>query len=301
MSYPPFDAPTDAAYDAMAVKPSDLPRPAGCHVYAPDNYDDYTCLVLWQPAPELGARLWTRNGRRILIGVYRDQGRGMIEKDDELIDTAETYVIARLLPTFKPVPWSTVLEILTECDPEESREVVALTDIRTGDVQLNSEVRPQAIGSTLYRRHRQQMNELSKPLRQVYDARGRPIPPDLRFSKHQNAPLYVTTPMTNQWDPIPTANPYLPVYDYYGFPINERRGPLHRTDIVSYDPDSPNGIKRLILGNGSEPVYSGPLFDVFGDFVVGARANNTLITRKPVQPITVDHHNTPFKTPQRRR
>lgn len=145
------------------------------------------------------------------------------------------------------------------------------------------------------------MDELSKPLRQVYDARGRPIPPDLRFSKRQNAALYLTAPMTNQWDPIPTANPYLPVYDYYGFPINDRRDPLHRTDIVSYDPDSPNGIKRLVLGNGSAPVYAGPLFDVFGDFVVGARANNTLITRKPVQPIMVDLHNTPFKQPQRRR
>lgn len=289
---PPFDSPLDSGYDAVSRPTADLVRPAGCYIYTPDNYDDYHCLALWQPAPELGAKTWTRAGRRILIGVYRDEGR---------LDDVDQYanVVFRLLPTFKVVPLAVIDEILAGCNPEESRELVALTDIRTGDVQVNSEVQTYTT-STLYRLHRQQMDELSKPLRQVYDAKGRPIPPDLRFSKKENAALYLTTPMTNQWDPIPTANPFLPVYDYYGFPLNERRNPLHRTDIITYDPDSVNGIKRLVLGNGSTPVYDGPLFDVFGDYVVGARANNTLITRKPVQPLRVDHHNTPFKAAHRR-
>lgn len=214
------------------------------------------------------------------------------------IDFYNDFVIFRLLPTFKPVPLSIIRQILADAEPELSRASVTLIDIRTGDAQVKSEVQTYT-SSTLYRRHRQQLDELQKPLRQVYDARGRVIPPDLRFTKHANAALYFNVPMVNQWDPAPTTNAYLPAFDFYGFPLNDEvRGPYYSSDIVAYDSAVSNGLRRR-ENNGTQ-IYSGPIHDVFGDFAVGARVNNTLIVRKPVQPLLVDHHNTPYKAPLRR-
>lgn len=362
---PPFNDPFAAEYDELSMHHSELPKPAGCYVYEPDNHDDYQCLAIWQPAPELGAREWIRNGKRILIGLYRDEGRetqaqpytamtwtrssavltvtcakahhlavgdpvslegintpgfstatvtsvsGLtfqtitaivgatsgagVYAPEKLINFVEDYVVFRLLPTFRPVSIATVLEILDGADPLHSRKQVNLTNITTGDVQQTTEITTRTT-SALYRRHRQQLDELNKPLRQTYDARGRVIKPDLRFSKHANAKLYVNVPMVNQHDPIPTANNSLPVHDFYGFDLNDpTRGPFYRSDIVKYDNSSAVGLSRF-MNNGST-VYAGIIHDVFGDYVVGARSNNTLITRKPVQPLLVDHHNTPYKRP----
>jgi hypothetical protein len=283
VSYPDFNLPTDSRYDAMSAAVLDLPPPAGCYVYEPDNHDDYQCLALWQPAPELGARQWTRHGRRILLGLYRDEGRPGL---------AETRVIFRLLPCFKPVPVAEVLDLLAAANPETARHVVALTDINTGSIVLQSEV--QAFSSSEdYRLHAQQLNEQMRPLRQEYDARGRVVPPNLRFSKNANASLHLTPPLVNQYGGPQAVNPFLPVYDFYGFPINDgTRDPYHSDQNVVYDSASVTGLKLIN--------YNGPLHDVFGDYVVGARANNTVITRKPVQPILVDHHNKPLKRPIRR-
>lgn len=362
---PPFNDPFSVAYDELSMHHSELPKHAGCYVYTPDNYDDYQCLAIWQPTPELGAREWIRNGKRILIGLYRDEGRAtqvqpltemtwtrtfdvltascskahhMLVGDkvtleginvldgltatvtavtaltfqattsasgsssgtgfyspEKPINFAEEHIIFRLLPLFKPVSIATVLEILDGADPQQSRSIVNLTNIQSGDVQATSEITTRST-SVLYRRHRQQLDELNRPLTQTYDTRGRVIKPDLRFNKHSNAKLYVNVPMVNQHDPIPTQNARLPTYDYYGFDLNDpTRGPFYRTDIVGYSSQSAVGLSRY--ENNGTPVYSGVIHDVFGDYVVGARSNNTLITRKPVQPLLIDHHNTPYKRP----
>lgn len=365
---PNFNDPFSSAYDDVSCHHDDLPTHHGCYVYTPDNHDDYQCLALWQPAPELGAREWTRNGKRILIGVYRDEGRvnqrqpttamtwtlnanvltvttvkphrlltgelvqlfSTVEPDLTLpvvavlsptsftvdspisgvdaqpgaysplkdVDFANDYVVFRLLPSFKPAPVALIREILAAAEPELSRANVTLTDIRTGLFQVKSEVQTFS-SSMLYRRHRQQLDELQRPLRQVYDAKGRVVPPDLRFTKNANAALYVNVPMVNQWAAVPTANEWLPAYDYYGFPLNDvSRGPFYATDIVRYDSGNALGLSRRV--NGNSAIYTGVIHDVFGDYVVGARANNTLVTRKPVQPLLVDHHNTPYKRALRR-
>lgn len=366
---PNFNEPFSTVYDEISCHRDDLPTHHGCYVYTPDNHDDYQCLALWQPAPELGARQWTRNGKRILIGVYRDEGRMPQRRPPTMmswtlygtlltvttneahrlhvgegvtlsgatigfnndyvvtgvnsptqftvenpfpdsaagpgsysplndIDFFNDYMVFRLLPTFKPVPIAVIRDILAAAEPELSRANVTLTDIQTGVTQVKSEIQTYT-SSTQYRRHRQQLDELKKPLRQVYDARGRVIPPDLRFTKNANAALYFNVPMVNQWDPIPSANPYLPAYDFYGFPLNDAtRGPFNATDIIRYDSSNAVGLGRRV--NGSSPIYTGVIHDVFGDYVVGARPNNTLIVRKPVQPLLVDHHNTPYKRALRR-
>lgn len=362
---PNFNDPFSTTYNEVSCHRNDLPTYRGCYVYTPDNHDDYQCLALWQPAPELGAREWTRNGKRILIGVYRDEGRTVqrqpllpmtwtlagttltvvtdrphhlsIGVEVELAAAPETsalvtsiqsstvftvevtpgsatgngawsptaeidffndYVVFRLLPTFKPVSVALIRDILAAAEPELSRANVTLTDIRTGATQVKSEVQTFS-SSMLYRRHRQQLNELQQPLRQIYDARGRVIPPDLRFTKHANAALYFNVPMVNQWDAIPTSNASLPAYDFYGFPLNDAsRGPFYAADIIRYDSSNAVGLGRRT--NGGSAIYSGVIHDVFGDYVVGSRSNNTLITRKPVQPLLVDHHNSPYKRALRR-
>jgi hypothetical protein len=275
MSYDPEGG--GGEFDNLSAPREELPQPKGCWIYEPDNHDDYQCLVLWQPAPELGARQWTLFGQRILIGVYRDEGR---------YGLSETNVVFRLLPSFRVVPVSVILDILESSNPDLNRHTVALTDIASGSVKLVSEIDLRQHGAGVdHRQHRQQFDELRKPLRQEYDARGNVILPKLRFSKHENASLYLAPPLVDQHVPH-ASNATLPVYDYYS-------RLLAPTDVF-YDPDSVDG-----LGYGDD--YDGQFeHDVFGDFVVGARANNTLITRKPVQPLEVDHHNTPLKRPSRR-
>lgn len=364
MTAPPFNAPFDPGYDDVSMFHLDVPAHPGCYVYTPDNYDDYQCFALWQPAPELGAPEWTRNGQRILIGVYRDEGRAPARQPftamtwartgatltvtcskahhiqpgavvdladvnvlsatvtvnavtdltfqaaiedvgalsgtgayspEQLVDFAESYVVFRLLPLFKPVSISTVYAILAGANPEQARTTVTLTDIQSGATQQAASLQAKTT-SILYRRHRQQLDELQRPLRQLYDARGRVIQPGLRFSKRANAQLYVNVPMVTQHDPLPTANTHLPAHDYYGFSLNNvNRGPFYRSDIVYYDSNAVLGINRYV--NNGAVVYAGNIHDVFGDFVVGARSNNTLVTRKPVQPLLVDQHNTPYKRP----
>lgn len=368
MTSPALDSPFDIAYDAVSCHSDDVPSNSGCYVYKPDNYDDYSCIAIWQPAPELGARTWTRFGRRILIGVYKDEGRpvsylppglgtlsatfvladgiltvtcaephGLLAGDfvdvsgtpapirqtvlkvvsattfttattgangsgaclwrPVRVDFSETHVVFRLLPTFTVVPVQVVRDILAAADPQLSRRNVSLTNILTGQETLTSEVQTYT-SNVIYRRHRQQLSESSKPLPQRYDARGRVIPIDLRFSRTANAKLYLNAPNVSQHNPLPTSNATVPVFDYYGFQINDvARGPYYAADLVTYDSSSVTGIKRKTLDDVT--LYTGPLHDEFGNFVIGVRANNTTIVRQPVQPLFVDHHGTPYKAPYR--
>lgn len=75
MSSPGLDQPFDPGYDVYSMWRADFKVPSFCWIYKPDNNADYACDAVIAPAPELGAKLWTRNGRRILIGIYKDEGR----------------------------------------------------------------------------------------------------------------------------------------------------------------------------------------------------------------------------------
>jgi hypothetical protein len=77
MTSPSLLLPFSIEYADYSMHIDELVLPTGCHLYTPDNADDGECRLLIQPAPELGSAQWTDNhtGKRILIGVYRDQGR----------------------------------------------------------------------------------------------------------------------------------------------------------------------------------------------------------------------------------
>jgi len=75
MSSPGLDQPFDPGYDVYSMWREDFVIPSFCLVYRPNNNSDYACDSVIAPVPELGAKIWTRNGRRILIGIYKDEGR----------------------------------------------------------------------------------------------------------------------------------------------------------------------------------------------------------------------------------
>jgi hypothetical protein len=75
MTSPSLTDPFDPGYDVYSMRREHFTIPSVCWVYKPDNNTDYACDSVIAPAPELGAQVWTRNGKRILIGIYRDEGR----------------------------------------------------------------------------------------------------------------------------------------------------------------------------------------------------------------------------------
>lgn len=72
---PSFNDTFADCYEIFSQDHRSFSIPSVCHVYLPDNTEDYECLSIIEPAPELGSKVWTRFGKRILIGVYRDEGR----------------------------------------------------------------------------------------------------------------------------------------------------------------------------------------------------------------------------------
>ena len=77
MTSPSLTNPFDPLYEQYSQWIADAYIPAHFNYYTPSSNlgADFGCLGIMQPAPELGAEVWTRNGDRILIGAYRDEGR----------------------------------------------------------------------------------------------------------------------------------------------------------------------------------------------------------------------------------
>jgi hypothetical protein len=73
---PSLSLPFSDEYFEVSMHISKLAIPSTCNLYLPDNDDFFSCRVVIQPAPERGAPVWTTpDGKRALLGVYRDEGR----------------------------------------------------------------------------------------------------------------------------------------------------------------------------------------------------------------------------------
>lgn len=226
---------------------------------------------------------------------------------------SEQYIVFRFLPSYKVVPWQEVIDLLQAATPTVGTAPVGLVDINTGDV-INT-TRTVFNGSRLLSSGsragtelwRQQFDETGKPLAWTYDYLGRADKPKTVSTRKQNNPPHLSGPVVNEAVDVdgaettdPTANNQIYVKDFYGFELNDTtRGPYHANDIITYDPDEPNGIKRKT--NGGEVIYDGFLHDEFGNFVTAATELNTLVARGPVLPLAVDQFNYPYKRPQPRR
>lgn len=77
MTSPAFNDVFAAEYEALSQHVSEAFVPAHFNFYLPDVLPnrDFDCIAVLQPAPELGAKQWTKYGRRLLLGVYKDEGR----------------------------------------------------------------------------------------------------------------------------------------------------------------------------------------------------------------------------------
>jgi hypothetical protein len=62
-------------YDQYSIPESELKIPFYFNRYAPDNQDDYNCVLVISPNVNKGSKIWTINGKVITIGIYRDEGR----------------------------------------------------------------------------------------------------------------------------------------------------------------------------------------------------------------------------------
>jgi hypothetical protein len=337
-------------------------------------------LALIQPAPELGAKSWTMFGQRILLGVFRDEGRpanvqtprqcqwlrtgdklfigtdrphrlavgdevklyavnlSMIEttvsrifNDTEFecpipnigdlygifgsfqplkpFDFAEENIVFRFLPSFKLVTIEQVNQMFADCQRVVSSALVYLNSPLTNErikfahklAQAPLPVKNSNGSSQGGELNRQQFNSLGQPLQAFYDARGLPVKRNkLVHSKFQTDLLIDNPPLIAEEHSFnPTANSRIYAYDFYGFDINDpSRGPYNRSDIIAYSADSPDGLVRLLDQRGV-PIYQGPIYDEFSNFVLGATADNTLYGRAPIMPIEVDQFNQPYAKPQR--
>lgn len=62
-------------YNDYSITADKISIPRHFDVFAPDNEDDFSCVAVISPSPAKGAKSWTRNGRWLTIGIYRDEGR----------------------------------------------------------------------------------------------------------------------------------------------------------------------------------------------------------------------------------
>lgn len=71
MTYPDFNNIFAPEYDEYSIRLEELIIPKWINQFEPDNSIEFNCRTILSPAPELGSKLWTQNGKRIKIGVFR--------------------------------------------------------------------------------------------------------------------------------------------------------------------------------------------------------------------------------------
>ena len=97
--------------------------------FEPDNSIEYHCRTVLSPAPELGSKLWTQNGKRITIGVFRDEGRPTSIEPYSVVQWAR-YDRRLIIATSKPhyLRKDIEVELTNTCKPYIKTKVVNVFD-----------------------------------------------------------------------------------------------------------------------------------------------------------------------------
>jgi len=303
---PPLLDTFNSFFDTYSIPLSSFTVPDHCATYIPDNDHDGSCRLIITPEPTMGAKQWTFRGKWITIGVYRDEGRPTsYDNNNNLVNFYEDYVVFRLLPSFRLIPVSIVNELLNNSGPSVSLSHRSMVEITTGntmrvtgtiskDTNYHSANNPSVDNSSmLARRFNQLYDERGEPLQLSYDALGYAIQSSLVDSKYKNNPVKLNPPSDGR-----SSDLRIFVYDYYGVDLNDpNRGPYFRSDLIQRSGlGNINNIKYQTGADG-QPLYSGGLYDHFGNIVVGIQSNNALAVRQPVMPLTIDQFNHPIKSP----
>jgi hypothetical protein len=261
--------------------------------------NDYTFITTTTPA---GAD----HGSSLALGSYY---QGM-----RVVNFLEEYVVFRLLPSYRLVTWAFVKDIFDSSTPTFNLQRRSLFEISSGlPMKISNIITADVNHATAYeknsdsnpplqRRFNQLYDEAGKPLQLSYDNLGQPLPPNYVDSKYKNNPPKNNNTLDYVLNGIP-FNPRVYVYDFYGLEINDPdRGPHNDIDLISRDENilgTLNNIKREfdVYGN---PLFTGKLYDEFGNVVVGIQISNAVVTRQNILPLSLDSFNHPVKVANRR-
>ena len=204
----------------------------------------------------------------------------------------EEYRVARLLPSFKLVPWSFVFELFESTKPINKNNLRSIYNISSNQDERTPRVISEDIHyesftnlvSSNNRRFRQKFNESGNPLKITYSDTGFPEQINNVDSKFKNEVITFNQPGFNDLSRIR-------VYDYYGFELNDpsRLPYLSDTNVTK---DS-NGNLVIRKDNSNHPIYQSSLHDEFGNLAIKASEDNTLVTKKQTLPIKLDRFNYP--------
>lgn len=220
---------------------------------------------------------------------------------------SERRYVFRLLPSFKLVPWSVIQAIFKSTEPRSQPDVRSLYNItrdltvnlprgKTSDVNYDVLRNDSSISLALERRFDQQYDEGGEPLKIKYRNDGLPIELHNYDEIRLNDQIYF-----NQLPVNPIGPSRVSVYDYYGFEINDiTRAPYWRSDLITRNLEAKPPINNISVAtnNFGEPLCKTPVFDVFGDLVIGIQENNATVVRRPLLPLKLDVFNRPVKAPK---
>ena len=158
-------------------------------------------------------------------------------------DFYSNYVVFRLLPSFKLVPYSFIQQIFSSSTPSQVPAVKTIYNITTGQTisipgLVNNDTNyeppyrslPTTDFLTLLRRFDQQYDESGNPLPLKYLANGQPSPVVNVDSPYSNSQIFYNAPVN------PAGDSRLYVYDYYGIDLNDpTRIPFLSNTIVTRD------------------------------------------------------------------
>lgn len=383
MTIPQFTEPFHPFYDIFSISRFDFSIPSHFDVYQPDfiNSIDFQCLSVICPNPAKGAIKWTKNGRWITIGIYKDEGRSPAKRPptigltwsrvnkvltivdpaghrlrtgdlvnlynvnigqvlrqpitviNETTFTAPTVIIGpmsgnngayqpsneykfseenyvfRLLPSFKLIPIEEIQQLFLDSAPSQypqTRELYNITknqriktpQNKSNDVNYDLPIGNSVISekSILETRFDQQYDENNKPLKISYYEDGQPVQLTNYDEKRLNLKIGFNQVPSNL-----TGQDRVVVYDFYGLEINDiNRGPFYSASLITRDQDKPGPIDNIARAEqNGEPYYSGKLYDVFGNLVIGIQDNNATVSRNNLLPLKIDRFNRPVKLPNK--
>lgn len=224
-------------------------------------------------------------------------------QDDFLTDFYGNYRVFRLLPSFKLIPYLTVLQIFAETAPVPQTSRKTMFNITTNTEQnvpatTSSDVYYVSPSITLPPDERLL---LARRFGQVYDSAGNPLPINYRpdgqpvqvsnvDSIYKNEQIFYNIPA----DPLGDARVF--VYDYYGLDLNDSsRSPTYSSSNITRNLTVSGDINNFTISGSIN--YTSTLNDLFGNLAIGVQSNNALVIRKQILPLELDAFNRPVKNP----
>jgi hypothetical protein len=230
-------------------------------------------------------------------------GAAATYQDNFVTNFYESYRVFRLMPSFKLVPISLVLQIFDLTKPTP-----ALTQTTMFNVTANETVRipignssdvnyqlPTATQSKhdllpLLRRFGQVYDSNGQPLQLHYMSNGYPITVNNVDSIYKNKQVFYNVPVDN------VSDPFIYAYDYYGLLMNDSsRGSTYSTSNVTINSAITTDVNNITVDPATG--YTSTINDLFGNLAIGVQTNNALVVRKQILPLTLDAFNLPTKDP----